>query len=86
MKYYKVKLWLFGNPEIQEIEVEKETESSVWVNGSRNAKRSGYIRYVLSIEEAKTILMTAVDREVNKHNDQINTLKQFKQKVNNFKA
>lgn len=37
IKKYKTCNWLW-NPSITEVEIEKETESSVWVNGNRQSK------------------------------------------------
>lgn len=41
---------------IEEIEVEKESEKSVWIEGNRNAKMSDYANYYSSWDEAKNAL------------------------------
>ena len=45
-------------PAITAIEVERETESSVWIHGRRNAKRSGYLNYFDTFEQAKDFLLS----------------------------
>jgi hypothetical protein len=47
MKKYRVKY-----SEISEVEVERETESSVWINGSKSLKRSSYESYFDTYEDA----------------------------------
>lgn len=49
MKYYKLR---FGwNPEIKEVEVEKESESSVWINGKSYRKDAGSEIYLPTKEK-----------------------------------
>ena len=54
MKKYRVTFYYEGvpTPHIQEIEVEKETDVSVWVNGSRRAKQSMTEAYLGTWDEA----------------------------------
>lgn len=42
---------------ITAIDVEKETEKSVWINGRREAKHSSWATYHDTWEEAKTYLL-----------------------------
>ena len=51
MKYYKAKLSTWC-PEITEVEVERETEQSVFINGRREAKESHYTAYFKTYNEA----------------------------------
>jgi len=44
--------------EIKEIEVERETDSSVWINGRRNAKRSDWGNYYDTWQEAHDALLS----------------------------
>jgi hypothetical protein len=43
---------------ITEVEVEKETEHSVWLNGRRQAKRSEYVNYYDSWYDAHHALLS----------------------------
>ena len=45
-------------PEIKTVEIERETNSSVWINGSRRSKRSGWVSYYDSFGEAKKALIS----------------------------
>ena len=42
---------------IEKVEVERETESSIWTDGVRNAKRSGWSNFFDTFDEAKDFLM-----------------------------
>lgn len=42
---------------ISQVEIEKETDSSVWIRGSRSAKKSEYAHYHDSWEAAKQHLV-----------------------------
>ena len=56
MELYEVQIgWSSANP-IQKVTVEKQTDKSVWLRGSRFAKRSEYMNYVETLDEAKKIL------------------------------
>lgn len=59
MKKYRITFYYEGVPApcIQEIEVEKETDASVWVNGSRRAKRSMTEAYFGTWDEAYDYLL-----------------------------
>lgn len=50
---------------IKTVEVERETESSVWINGRRNAKLNNYKNYFDTWEEAHSYLMEKAQRKVN---------------------
>lgn len=47
----------YGKKLIERVEVERETNSSVWINGSRSAKESGYKSYFDSWDDAKDHLL-----------------------------
>ena len=47
-----------GGSKITPVEVEKETEKSVWIKGNRHAKESGYAHYFDTWEDAKGALMS----------------------------
>ncbi|MEW8048955.1 MAG: hypothetical protein AB2792_20095 [Candidatus Thiodiazotropha sp.] len=41
---------------IEPVQVEKETDKSVWINGRRSAKRSDYENYFDSFDDAKAYM------------------------------
>lgn len=49
---------------IEKVEVERETESSVWVNGMRNAKVSKWHIYFDYFDDAKDHQIAKVQREI----------------------
>ena len=58
MKKYRVQLSFLGiNPDIDILDVERETANSVWIKGRRNAKQSEYARYYDSWGEAHEALL-----------------------------
>lgn len=63
MKKYMCKLGSFLEATIQEIECERETDSSVWIGGRRNAKRSEWSNYFDTWEEAHSSLLEAAERK-----------------------
>lgn len=52
-------------PRIDEVIIEKETASSVWINGSRQAKRANYTNYFDTREQAKKALCNAQENRCN---------------------
>lgn len=63
MKYYKAKSTTFGTP-IVSVEIERVTESSVFINGRRRAKFSDYESYFETFEYAKKWLMERAERKI----------------------
>ena len=59
MKKYKVRLnHRYGcEAKIQEIEVDRETDKSIWIKGQRLAKLSEYANYYNTWDEAKNALL-----------------------------
>jgi len=59
MKKYKVNFHgdFHVNPKIEVVEVERETDSSIWVNGNRFSKRGAWKSYFNTFEEAKAALI-----------------------------
>lgn len=47
------------------VEVERETGSSVWINGRRNAKTTDYHCYFDSFEDAKSYLLKSIQMDIN---------------------
>ncbi len=52
--------------EIDEVEVDRETTSSVWVNGMKRAKTSDFHCYHDSYEEAKALIMSRCQMKVDR--------------------
>lgn len=50
--------------EIEEVEIDKETDKSVWINGVRNAKRTEWANYYDTWEDAHNDLMRHQQRHV----------------------
>ena len=65
MTKYVVRLgpWM-PEAKITPVEIEKETEVSVWVNGHRNAKRSEWDNYYDTWQEAKDALQNRAQQQV----------------------
>lgn len=66
MKFYKARNSTWDTTKIEEVEVERATPDSVWINGRRNAKRSGYDNYFDSHDEAKAFLLEKATNEMNR--------------------
>ena len=62
MKKYVADLYGHYNP-VVEVEVERETESSVWIDGRKKAKRSTYLNYFDTYDEAKDRLLIRAKAE-----------------------
>ena len=54
----------FGKNLIEEIDVERETDSSVWINGRRSAKNSSWHKYWDSWEEAHAFLLEKAEKSL----------------------
>ena len=50
--------------EIGPVDVDRETESSVWVNGRRRAKNGDYVSYFDTWEEARNHLLSKVQVKI----------------------
>jgi poly(3-hydroxyalkanoate) synthetase len=54
----------FSRSPIEKIKVERETEVSVWINGSRSAKDSSWHKYWDTWEQAHTYLLEKSERSL----------------------
>ena len=54
-----------SSAEIKEVEVEKETDKSVWINGRRTAKETEYATFFDSFEAAKKALISRQKHVIN---------------------
>ena len=69
MIQYEVRLrWGY---KITPIEVEKETETSVLVNGRRRAKATAYDQIFKTLPEAKQVMIARCEREINEYEKRI---------------
>ena len=59
MKKYQTGHW---KQDITEIEVERETDKSVWVDGHRSSKSGGFYRIFDTRNEAAEFLLEAAER------------------------
>lgn len=56
---------------IERVEVERETEHNVWVNGRQFVKRTGWDNYFDSFAEAKQYLVAQAEKEVSRLKEQL---------------
>jgi hypothetical protein len=54
----------WGKNLIESVEVEKETEASIWIEGKRNAKKTEYHNYFDTWADAKRHLLTVAEKKV----------------------
>lgn len=66
IKMYKVTNYYFTKPEIYEVEVDRTTESSVWIDGNRRNRYSNHDNYYETFKEAKKALLARYKRRINK--------------------
>lgn len=71
---------------IEQIEVERETEKFVWIDGRRNAKKSEYENYFDSFDDAKKFLMDYADDRLRKARLVLQNEQGFKGNVKGLKA
>ena len=81
---YLTKLWKSYYPdfvEIERVEIDKESEKSVWISGHRNAKRSEFHNYFDTAEEALDFLSKDIDRKLNIAREQVKILEAAKERA-----
>jgi hypothetical protein len=71
---------------IEPVQVEKETASSVWINGRRNAKRTSYENYFDTWEEAKEFLTEYAENMLATARRSLETAQGFAGNVKGLKA
>ena len=62
IKKFKARPGFFDT--IEEVTVERETESSVWINGRRSAKRSSYDNYFDTWREAHECILLIAKKKL----------------------
>lgn len=84
MELYEVQInWFNGNP-IKKVTAEKQTDKSVWLRGSRFAKRSEYMNYVETLDEAKKILKDYFQGKLDQAEMSFKREQENMAKVNNY--
>lgn len=60
---FKARTWFYKLPAIEEVEIDRETDKSVWINGRRRDKETGDCIYADTWEEAKSFMLKHIRRE-----------------------
>lgn len=87
MQKYKLTAWLHGDPRgcIVPVEVDRESDSSVWIGGRRCAKLSGYESYFDTFEEARSRLLEQAEERVAGHRRDLEKAETFAEQVRNLR-
>jgi hypothetical protein len=80
MKYYRANSWGF---DIEEVEAERVTENSIWINGRRNALRGSY-NYYSSWGEAKAYYIQREEDKIANLEQQMERAKEGLKKAQNI--
>jgi hypothetical protein len=59
----KYKAFYYSHPEVEKVEVEKETELSVWIKGRREAKETQCSAFFDTFQEAKDFLIDVFEKK-----------------------
>jgi hypothetical protein len=82
MKKYKTSACRWNiDARIEEIEVERATTASVWINGRRNAKVTDYDMYHDTWDEAQSYLFRKCNEKIENAKRKILELEKARQKV-----
>ena len=82
MKVYKTGGW---KELIEEVEVIKVTEKSVYLSNGRSLRHTNYCSYWDTLEEAKNHLIRKYSKNIKFHTDQMNAFKIKLEELNNYK-
>jgi hypothetical protein len=81
-KKYLIKSWNYHKERpILEIEIERETASSIWINGSRELKITQYRKYFDTFEDAKKYLINKTKSTILNAN---NSIERYKKSIQDF--
>lgn len=75
----------YPGTEIDPVEIERETEEFVYINGRRNAKNSDYGNYFSSWVEAHSYLMARHSAAVSRHKASVRSAEENLRKVEALK-
>jgi hypothetical protein len=70
----------YGTP-ITPVEVERETENSIWIKGTKRAKKSNYSSFFDTIQQAKQYLLNKADKSIVTAENSVAYLKEEKRKL-----
>lgn len=71
MKYFKTRYRHYNSNHIEEIEADRESDSSIWINGERRAKRTEHDNYFRTYQEAKDWLIEEATKEIRTHESRL---------------
>lgn len=77
MKKYKVELGSWARARIDEVEIERETEHSVWIGGHRHVKHTSSTNYFNTFEKAHKELMKVAEQKVSSAKYQLDQAKGY---------
>ena len=83
---YLVGIGSWASAKITPVEIERETEHSVWVNGNRNKRHTANDKYCDTWDEAKTLLMVNASNRVEVARNNLARAKDFMGNVKGLKA
>ena len=69
----KYKVSHYWRPEVEKVEIEKETDSSVWIKGRRGAKETQYHAFFDTFAEAKAFLIDVFEKKAQAVRSQLET-------------
>lgn len=76
----------FRNNQIEEIEVERETANSVWVDGSRHAKDTSWHKYFDSWDAAHAYLLGKAESDLESARKSLERAQDVYGKIKSMKA
>lgn len=75
MEKYKISIGIFAKPAIEKVDVERETQHSLWINGRRHKKYTDSSCYMNTWDEAHKKLMDYATQKVSLANHRLNQAK-----------
>jgi hypothetical protein len=75
MIYYKTRYNSTSEPEIEEVDVQRESEDSVWIKGDRFYKITSYARYFATRVEAVGYLINRALEDLERSNREAERIK-----------
>jgi hypothetical protein len=67
--------YLYSFGDIRKVQVEQETEQSIWIDGGRRVKKRGFVKYFDSKEDAKDYAIKKIKTKIERHERSISNLK-----------
>lgn len=82
IKFRYVTAHKWRDPEISKVEIDKETEKSIWINGRRYAKASSYESYFDSWNEAAQSALSVHKKIANEVESRLDCQREILEKIN----